>query len=218
MVRSGRNIRGRDCEFMIETSSSSNRLRDVTLGLFLSVIAMLIAAAAFAVEPNSSADHSPGEYDVKAAYLYYFAKFVEWPGQFFSTKDSPIVIGIVGDDPFGSVLEKTISGKTAQTRGIVIHRPKTIEDLRLCHIVFISSSDPGRAAQLVDNLESGHVLTVCEEDYTSRSKCIISFVMKAGRVQFDVDVRKADKAGVKISSKLIMVSRNARPDAAKGRN
>jgi hypothetical protein len=203
---------------MIETASSSFRIFVRGRGLILFGFCMWIVVTVCAFAAAGSMERIQGEYDVKAAYLYYFAKFVEWPAQAFSQDNSPIIIGVAGDDPFGPILEKTVSGKTVQNRSILIHHPKTEDDLRSCHIVFIGSSEAGRTASIFENLKGRSTLTVCESEGTAQSKCIIYFVIEGGRVQFEVDDKKANKAGLKISSKLMMVSRGARPDAVKGRN
>jgi hypothetical protein len=202
---------------MIGKASSSNRIFARRHSLLLLSLALWSAAATWAFAA-SSMERAPGEYDVKAAYLYYFAKFVEWPTRVFITNNSPIIIGIAGDDPFGPILKKAVSSKMVQNRSIMIYHPKTLSDWQSCHIVFINSSEAGRTAPILEAFEGSHALTVCEKEGAARSKCIISFVMEGGRVQFEVDNKKAEKAGIKISSKLMMVSRTPQSDAVKGRD
>jgi hypothetical protein len=203
---------------MIGTASSLNRIFTRRRRLRLFGLALWIAFAVFTFAATSSMDRIPGEYEVKAAYLYYFAKFVDWPVQVFSTNNSSIIIGVARGDLLGPVLGKTITGKTAQNRSIWIHHPKTLDEWRSCNIVFFSSSETGRATSILENLEGRPVLTVCERGPEERSKCIINFVMEGGRVQFEVDTKKAEKAGIKISSKLMVVARSSQPDAVKGRD
>jgi hypothetical protein len=178
---------------------------------------VMIAATAFALNPPS-VEQVAGEYEVKAAYLFNFAKFVEWPASVFPSNKSSIIIGIAGDDPFGPVLEKTVLSKTVQNRNIGIYRLKKPEDWRSCHIIFISSAANSFAIPAFESLESHHVLTVCEKEGPVRSKCIINFVMEGERVQFEVDAIKAERTGIKISSKLMMIGRVLNAGAIKGRN
>ncbi len=203
---------------MIGTASSSNRRFYRRRGLLGLVLSMWIAIAALAFAAGSSIERVPSEYEVKAAYLYYFAKFVDWPDNKFSTSNSSVIIGIAGDDPLGRILETTVSGKTVQNHNLVISHPKTLDDLQSCHILFISSPEASRIASSLESLESNHVLTVCERESKAGSKCIINFVMEEDRVQFEIDVKKAEKAGLKISSKLMRVARVPPSDAVKGRN
>lgn len=203
---------------MIETASTSIRRFYRRHGLFGLGLSVWIVLAAYAFAANSGMERAPDEYDVKAAYLYYFAKFVEWPDNKFSASNSSVIIGIAGDDSLGRILETTVSGKTVQNHNLVIYHPKTLEDLQSCHILFISSPEASRIASSLESLESNHVLTVCERESKTDSKCIINFVMEKGRVQFEIDDKKAAKSGLKISSKLMMVARVPPSDAVKRRN
>jgi hypothetical protein len=173
----------------------------------LLVMAICLQAGVSASESDRKLSRTPTEYEVKAAYLYYFAKFVEWPNSFFPAADSPIVIGILGEDPFGSALEEAVNGKTVQNRRIAIRRLHTLESVRSCHILFLSFIEPNRYLQVFEQLNNSHVLTVCEYGAKEQESCMINFVLEGGRVQFDVDVEKAHNAGLQLSSKLMMVAR-----------
>jgi hypothetical protein len=206
---------------MIRIASFLNRnsgIRSSLLCLLLLFGVWMTAGALSAAESDGRPNRTPSEYEVKAAYLYYFAKFVEWPEQFFPSDNSPIIIGIAGDDPFGSILEETIRGKKVQNRSVVIRRLQTSDDLSSCHILFFSSLESGRSGQVFKQLESSHVLTVCESQEKDRAKCMIHFLLDGGKVQFDVDVGKTLTAGLKISSKLMMVARVLRNDPTKKKN
>src|SRR5256886_17639517 len=89
-----------------------------------------------------SAQNSPGssEYLIKAGFIYNFANLVQWPANAFSQPDSPIVIGILGEDPFGTILDRVLAGKRVNGRAFLVKRLKSVLDLKECHIVFVSSS------------------------------------------------------------------------------
>src|ERR1700733_10268471 len=121
------------------------------------LIFLLICAPALAQNP-------PSEYQVKAAYLFNFLKFVEWPDTAFSDSLAPFVIGVVGDDPFGTALPQVVIGKTAQGRDLVIHLYHTGDDLRGASILFISSSEKKRLPLILSGLRGSSVLTVADMD------------------------------------------------------
>jgi|WetSurMetagenome_2_1015567.scaffolds.fasta_scaffold241645_2 hypothetical protein len=201
---------------MIENACPSNRRFSCRRGLLWFCLFVTIAAAAFALEPAVT-ERIASEYEVKAAYLFNFAKFIEWPAPVFPKNDAPIIIGISKDDSFGGILENAVSGKTVQNRSIIIRRVKTLDDWQSCNIAFIGAAETNLTASILESLESRHVLTVGEREGTARSKCIINFIMEGGRVQFEVDAMKAEIAGIKISSKLMMVARVVNRKATKGR-
>lgn len=149
---------------------------------------------------------SPNEYDVKAAFLYQFANFVEWPSGSFSSSSSPIVIGVLGDDPFGDKLDDTVRGKTVDGRKITIKRSDDVKDLTSCHIVFISSSASGRLSKIIDRLRSESILTVGETDQFASHGGIIGFVIHDNKIGLQINVEAAKKAKLKISSKLLRLA------------
>jgi hypothetical protein len=103
--------------------------------MFLSMLCLLFTTVgAFAVS-------TPSEYQVKAAFLYNFSRFVDWPSGSFAQSGSPLVIGVVGQDPFGSSLDKVTDGKTVDGRNIIIRRFRRVSDMEPCHILFISDSE-----------------------------------------------------------------------------
>lgn len=142
------------------------------------------------------------EYQVKAAFLYNFTKFIEWPSQRPNMPD----ICIVGDDPFDSILEETLRGKTINGREIHIRRMKSEENARGCQIVFMSASErPKRTA--LEALQNTNTLTVGERPGFAEDGGIINFVIKDDRVHFEINVDAAERARLKISSKLLSLAR-----------
>ena len=150
------------------------------------------------------------EYQIKAGFLLNFARFVEWPAEAFADDNAPIVIGLIGDDPFGGALDEIVSGKTINGRRLEIRRLKWGEDLKACHLLFVSTSEKKRVVQLIDALKGGSVLTVGEMAQFNQLGGIISFVMEANRVRFEINVPMADRARLRISSKLLALARTTR--------
>jgi len=148
-----------------------------------------------------------GEYEVKAAFLLNFAKFVEWPAKAFADSKSPFVIGIVGVDPFGDALPQSIKRQTVQHRPIVIRRFKVAEDFSGCHILFLSRSLAAQTDHVLERLKGLPVLTVSErEDFVQRGGAI-GFVLVDKSVRFDINVPAAAAADLKVSSKLLAIAR-----------
>jgi hypothetical protein len=147
------------------------------------------------------------EYKVKAAYLYNFAKFVEWPSKKFPEPESPIVIGIVGEDPFGSVLEETVKGKVINGRKIIIRRLARSDELRQCHLLFISRSLREELGSLLPELEPDSVLTISEIQKFAQRGGMINFTIVNESVKCEINLEAAERAGLKISSKLSSVAK-----------
>lgn len=158
---------------------------------------------------SSSADTAVTEYQVKALYLYYFAKFVDWPQASFAAKNTPITVAILGDDAFAALVEQIAKNKTAQERPIAIRRLKWPADVRGCHILFISTYERRRLAQLSGTLQSNPILTVTETEEGLQDKGIMNLIMEGGKIQFEADMAAAEKAQLRISSKLLRMARGA---------
>lgn len=142
------------------------------------------------------------EYQIKAAFLFNFAQFVEWPASVFETTESPIVIGVLGECPFGLLLEQTVEGETINKRPIVIKRSRRVEDLKSCHVLFISRSEKSRLPQLLERLKGLPVLTVCELNQFAQQGGTIGFVLRDNKIHFELNLNTAERNGLKVSSKL----------------
>lgn len=132
--------------------------------------------------------------------------FVEWPEDTFPFEDSPIVIGIVGRDPFGSAIDVTVRGKRVNKRRFIIKRLQRTETVQDCHIVFISSSERKRIGELMDHLKDIPVLTVSEIPGFARRGGIINFRVEDNKVRFDINADAAKRAGFKLNSQLLRVA------------
>ena len=155
--------------------------------------------------PQGRAQHS--EYAVKAAFLYNFAKFAEWPEVSFASEDGPFVVGVVGEDPFGGVLERTLTDKTLKGREVkVVRFAKPVEALRTCHILFVGKDTKKRLKEVIAQIDGASVLTVGEMGGFIAAGGMINFVLVEGRVRFAINWVKAKKVGLKVSAKLLKLS------------
>jgi hypothetical protein len=153
------------------------------------------------------AQEAPTEYQLKAAYLFNFLKFVEWPGDPQADPHGHWVIGIVGDNPFSDELTQIISGKTVQGHELQVRRFQAGEDLLACHVLFISASEKKRLPSMLAALNGSSILTVADMEPFLESGGMIQFVMEEKRVRFGIDVGAAGRARLKVSSKLLSLAR-----------
>jgi hypothetical protein len=143
------------------------------------------------------------EYRVKAAFLYNFAKFVEWPPQAFKTPQDPIAICVLEPNPFGTALAELIRGKSIDGRPIVFRIVQEAEEAGACQILFVSASAEKRFRSLEGNLRPAGVLTVGEAPGFAADGGVLNFKLDAGRVRFEINLDAARRAQLNISSKLL---------------
>jgi hypothetical protein len=169
--------------------------------------ALLLAGAWLVATHAGYAQQSPTEYQVKAAYLFNFLKFVEWPEDPPADARGKWVIGVVGENPFGDELTQAISGKSVQGHELQVRRFQPTEDLSACHILFISASEKKRLPSILTALGGSSVLTVGDMENFSGSGGMIQFVMEGGSIRFAINVAATSRARLKVSSKLLSLAR-----------
>ena len=155
---------------------------------------------------NSYADQKDKEYHIKAAFLLNFAKFMEWPSHAFSDTSTPLILCILGKDPFDKAL-KTIEDKIAKERRLVIKKASCIEDMKECHILFISTSEKKNLSVILSKIKGLPILTVAETKNFCQSGGIVNFIVVKNKIRFEINVEAAKRIGLKISSKLLKLSK-----------
>jgi hypothetical protein len=143
------------------------------------------------------------EYEVKAVFLFNFAQFVEWPTNAFDETQSPLVIGVLGDDPFGSFLDETVRGETVNSRPLVIRRYRRADEIKSCHILFISRSEAGRLEEVFSSLKGRHVLTVGDYDGFNQRGGMVRFYTEKNKIRLKIGLETTRTARLTISSKLL---------------
>jgi hypothetical protein len=183
--------------------SLCNRVRT---GARVAAVLALLAASL-----QAGADGVPvGEYQLKAVFLFNFAKFVEWPPQAFADARDPFTICVWGDNPFGSSLDDAVRGKTVATRPISIRLISSPQQARTCQILFVSASERKRMRGLLEALRNCCVLTVGDTDDFTANGGIVQFRVKDARVGIEIDAEAAERANLRISSKLLSLADSAR--------
>ncbi|TAK57824.1 MAG: YfiR family protein [Bacteroidetes bacterium] len=147
------------------------------------------------------------EYKFKAVYLFNFLQFIEWSPEAFQTSKSPIIIGILGDDPFRGTLEQTLEHETINGRTIQIQRMNNIEKIKNCHLVFIPKSERAQLDVLFSNFKNKNLLTISEiEGFAERGGCI-NFFIEDNKLRFEINVDAVHDAGLQVSSKLLRLAK-----------
>lgn len=150
--------------------------------------------------------NGPSEYQVKAAFLFNFTKFVKWPDTAFAATNSPLVIGVMGDNPFGNNLELAVNGKSLDGHPLAVRLVGSLAEARMCHVLFICQKPKRNIADTIAALKNAPVLTVSETEHFIEDGGIIKFVMEDNKVRFIINDPAAKKAGLVISSKLLNVA------------
>src|SRR5271168_3927102 len=150
---------------------------------------------------------SASEYQVKAAFLFNFARFVEWPSDAFLGADSPLQICILGQDPFGRDFEQMIEDKTVSGHRIEIAHPEGVPQARACQILFISTSEKAHLPSILQGLKGASVLIVGDTPGFAALGGAINFVLDDSRVRFEINLKAAELAHLKISARLLTVAK-----------
>lgn len=142
-------------------------------------------------------------YQVKAAFLYNFSQFAEWPPAAFNSRDAPFVIGILGHDPFGAYLDEIVEGEKAGNRRIIVKRFSSVDEADECHILFVNTS--GGAAS-IRSLRNKPILTVSDDADFAKEGGMVRFVTHSNKIKLQVNVAVARTANINISAKLLRVA------------
>jgi preprotein translocase subunit Sec61beta len=148
----------------------------------------------------------PDEYKVKAVFLFHFAQFVEWPDGSFSQPDEPMVIGVLGADPFGNYLDEVISGESIKGHPLLVKRFNKLEEIDKCHILFVSAEGLAPLRTVLRELEPRATLTVGDNPGFIRAGGMIRFFSEDSKIRFQINPEAARSSGLMISSKLLRLA------------
>jgi hypothetical protein len=187
--------------FALALLHASNRLRRSLAPFVVCTLCGVLMPCAMAAQVGAAE-----EYQVKAVFLFNFTQFVGWPAAAPANAQTPIVIGILGDDPFGSYLDDTVRGEKVGDRPLIVRHYRRLEDVDDCQILFISRSEAPRFEQISTRLKDRSILTVSDADQSGKRGGIVRFVTENDRVKLRISVSSAKIAGLTISSKLLRVA------------
>ena len=169
---------------------------------------LVLVALVWSVALQVSAAPQPAqtrlEYSVKANYLVRFAAFVEWPSRAFATRQSPVVICVVGRDPFGNALDRAARAQTAYGRSLVVRRPDTADSVAGCHILYVGRGGAGLVP------DGGRAILLVTDANVSSDRGMIHFAIDDDRVRFHIDLQAASRSRLSISSRLLNLALSVR--------
>lgn len=165
----------------------------------LALLALLSSVAQVAVSSDLSASR---EYQLKAAFVYNFTKFIEWPPQSFPGASDSIVVGVLGDSPFGAQLAQVVKDRRVNGRGIVVKRVDTAAEARSVHLLFVGAMQDGHFDEIEPGLAGSAVVTIGESSSFAGRGRTINFVLEDDKLRFEINMDSAEHAGLRISAQL----------------
>lgn len=194
------------------TSRTVRRPRSLTRGpgrrppLAVTALLLLLVCSLAAPETPAIAQPVSREYQIKAAFLYNFTKFVDWPPERFETGDSPIVIGVLGRNPFGDELSDVVEGREVNGRGLIARNLESPDDIEEVHLLFVASGEESLLDGSLDTLHESGVLTVGESEAFRDLGGIVTFTLQADRIRFFINRDSAREAELRISAQLLQLA------------
>ncbi|MEO7676390.1 MAG: YfiR family protein [Verrucomicrobiota bacterium] len=155
---------------------------------------------------TARAQETAPEYKIKAVYLYNFVQYVNWPSNAFVEARSPIVIGILGNDPFGKTLNETVEGEVVKNRKLEIRYFKSVNEIKDCHVLFVGASEKDRVRSILAAMKERSILTVSDIDNFTLQGGIIRFFTADNKIRLRINLEAAKTANLGISSKLLQVA------------
>jgi len=191
----------------IRTIAHCLRARGVLLPI-LALACVLVAAPSTGIAQDRTEPSK--EFQVKAAFLFNFAKYVKWPERAFAKDDSPLIVGVVGKDPFGTVLDRAFAGKSIDKHPLVVRRFRDVDKLGPCHLLFVPADEDPRTAKIAAHYAKTPTLLVGDGVEFAKKGGVIGFYLADKRVRFEINTDAAERTGVEVSSQLLKLARIVR--------
>jgi hypothetical protein len=186
---------------ILSAIASHRPLRAVVRGCGVCFLALVLPN--FPLARAAPPPTPPTEYQIKAVFLFNFAQFVEWPESAFHDAQAPLVIGVLGEDPFGAQLDEAVRGEKIGQRLLLVRRYRRVDEIAECHILFISGSEAVRFDTDIAKLKGRSLLTVSDTDTFNRRGGMVRFFTENNKIRLRINVAAAKAAGLVISSKLL---------------
>ena len=183
-----------------------SRVSECSQSLLHRATTLVFVSLVFGALSLSAQKPKPNEFEVKATYLYNFARFVEWPSTAAAAKNDSFAICVLGQDPFGAVLDSVVTGETIDGKAVLARRVMKPQDAVSCRVLYISSSEDGRLKEILAALDKAGVLTVSDIPQFSQRGGMIQFVEESSKIRFEVNLANAGAAGLTLSSELLKVA------------
>lgn len=186
-----------------------NRFRSLTLATVSALLLALTPAIPAGLDPGERVRAAP-EMRLKAAILFNFAKYVEWPASSFTGPTAPLTFGILGDDPFGNEFDAVIAGRAIHGRAVAVKRGRSLRDLTDCHVLYLSISEKERFASILLAVNGRPILTVGESSGFLLQGGMIRLFVDESRVRFEVNLEASNRGGLKLSSQMLQLASSIR--------
>jgi YfiR/HmsC-like len=194
-------------------SSPRNPLRGIREGRVRRLCSRIVAAALallLSIEGvgwASAQSYPTSEYQVKAAFLFHFAQFVDWPPEAFKDAASPLTYCTAGEDPFHGALEASLNGKMIGARTVRVIHFRQLQEIQGCQIVFLGTPEKKLISAMLENLRASPILTVGESEDFVQGGGMIGFFLEDNKVRFDINLDAAERAKLKISARLLALAK-----------
>lgn len=168
---------------------------------------LLVLILCLAVTGDMRADSRAEEYAVKAAFLFHFAQFVDWPEGTFREANNPLVYCTLGEDPFQGTLDASLNGKTAAGHPFQVRHVKRVQETHGCNVVFIGQDEKKQLSTTLTALKESPILTVGDSERFAQEGGMIGFCMEENKIRFDINLQSAERAKLKISARLLALAK-----------
>lgn len=166
-----------------------------------------ICVIACMTEPVAAQNRSASEFQVKAVFLYNFTQFIDWPDSALGTAGEPFIIGIIGDDPFGSYLDDVVAGEKIGDHPILVIRIQNVRQVQICHMLYVSNPNQEHVEDILLYAGKRNILTVGEAPQFCRMGGIVRFYTEENKIRLEINVARAKEAQLNISSKLLSLAK-----------
>lgn len=173
------------------------------------LLGVVLALGVWGGPPAPGQERLADEYEVKAAFLYNLLRFTEWPAEALPPS-TPLAVCVLGGDPFEGALEAALRDKTVQGRALQTRHLHGAPEARRCQVLFVAASERGRTRAILEALRGAPVLTVGESEGFARVGGVINFVVEGGRLRFEVNPDAAERAGLRLSARVLQLARIVR--------
>ena len=190
----------------ISCSLVSPYFKKLSLVRFIITILLLIT-----VFPAEAMKQPAQEYQLKAVFLFNFTQFVDWPPCSFDTNQSSVVIGVLGDNPFGSYLDEIVSGESIKGHPVVVRYYKNVEDVQGCHILFVALTEITNRKKAIETLKGKDILTVSDAVHFAAEGGMITFFIANNKIKFQINLESARASKMVFSSKLLRLAEIYKP-------
>jgi hypothetical protein len=179
------------------------RARLAALGNFRQRVFWVVLVFAYFVLTVPAIGQVSKEYQLKAVFLWRLAQFTQWPSDAFETADSPIIICLLGDNPFDGALNAAVAGETAHGRKFVVQHHRAVEQLQTCHILYMAAAGPRQAKEITAALARRSVLTARDGGIASSYPTVIQFITEQSKIRLQINLKAAAAARLVLDPRLL---------------